>query len=41
MDATGLKDGEGDHHSTIPSDPKRAEMLANGYCFLFLCLISD
>lgn len=26
-------DGEGDHHSTTPSDPERADILANGYCF--------
>lgn len=42
MDAAGQKDGEGDHHSTTPSDPGRAEILANGYCFSFpVCCISD
>lgn len=41
MDAAGQKGGEGDHHSYIPSDPKRAEILANAYCFLFLYFISD
>lgn len=33
MDAAGQKDEEGDHHSTLPSDPKRAEIAANGYLF--------
>lgn len=39
MDAAGQKGGEGDHHSYIPSDPKRAEILENAYCFLFLYFI--
>lgn len=27
MDAAGQEDGEGDHHNTTTSDPKRAEIL--------------
>lgn len=42
MDDARQEDGEGDHHSTTPSDPKRAEILANGYGFPSpLCSISD
>lgn len=37
MDAARQKDGEGDHHRPVSSDTKRAEILANGYCFLLLC----
>lgn len=29
MDASRQKDGEEDHLTTIPTDPKRAEILAN------------